>query len=392
MIIVHVIESLSEKFGGPVSNLKNLVEYQSTTHEVSVFSTNHDYPKGFITRRNISFPSKCYVRIYKTLFNNKLKLSFSFAYGLYKYLKLNNPAILHIHGIYRFTTVIAVLIGKLTQCKIILRPCGSLSAYYRNRSNSSLFFKKIYEYLFLNFILNNSHTIHFTAPMEHEDFIEQKFKCNDYFILPNIIKKFNIPNNFNIESFKKENSIPNNKNILLTYSRLTVTKDISFLIDIFNKLSRNDTILIIIGNFDDPNYQLQIKNKINSSLLKENIYLFEHLSKLDLDKYLIISDIFLYASIYDNFCNSVAEAITAGSLVISSKNIGVTSYFRNNLSILLSDKKINNYINLINKVLNDQKYKKDIIKNSISESEKKLNPNKICKDLIHIYTNLINTS
>ena len=168
------------------------------------FSTNHDHPKGFISRRNISFPSKCAVRIYKTLFNNRLKLSFSLAYGLYKHLKSNESVILHIHGVYRLTTVIAVLIGKITRCKIILRPCGSLSVYYRKRSNSSLFFKKIYEYLFLKFILNNSHTIHFTAPMEHEDFIQQKLICNDYFILPNIIKTFNITNNLDINSFKKK--------------------------------------------------------------------------------------------------------------------------------------------------------------------------------------------
>ena len=34
------------------------------------------------------------------------------------------------------------------------------------------------------------------------------------------------------------------------------------------------------------------------------------------------------------------------------------------------------YIHLINKVLNDKTYKKYIIKNSVSELEQKLNPNK----------------
>ena len=115
------------------------------------------------------------------------------------------------------------------------------------------------------------------------------------------------------------------------------------------------------------------------------------MNKPDLDKYLTISDIFLYASNYDNFCNSVAEAIIAKKLVISSKNIGVTSYFKNNYSILLSEKITDDYIHLINKVLNDKTYKKYIIKNSVSELEQKLNPNKTCIDLICIYNNLLDS-
>ena len=42
------------------------------------------------------------------------------------------------------------------------------------------------------------------------------------------------------------------------------------------------------------------------------------------------------------------------------------------------------YIHLINKVLNDKTYKKYIIKNSVSELEQKLNPNKTCESNLYI--------
>src|SRR5207245_1023918 len=49
MKILHVLESFSPRFGGPVSVLKGLVCAQADAgHEVTVCTTNLDYPGGIL--------------------------------------------------------------------------------------------------------------------------------------------------------------------------------------------------------------------------------------------------------------------------------------------------------------------------------------------------------
>ena len=54
--IVHVIQTLSPKFGGPATVLQSMAKEQSRAgHEVTILTTNLDYPKGILTSKSNGF-------------------------------------------------------------------------------------------------------------------------------------------------------------------------------------------------------------------------------------------------------------------------------------------------------------------------------------------------
>lgn len=137
-----------------------------------------------------------------------------------------------------------------------------------------------------------------------------------------------------------------NKIILGTIGRLSPQKNLLFLIELFNKISKNDAdnkyCLVIIGDGD-------MYNKINEKILKldltNKVKIIE--SKFDVWNYYMAFDIFISTSFYEGFGTTAIEAQATGVPTILSTGFPesvVVSDYAKRISL---DESIDNWIDLI---------------------------------------------
>jgi len=233
--VLHVIQNLAPRYGGPVSVLKDLAKAQKYSGlDVTVYTTNMDYPRGVYCEPGIQVTEDLsgLPIIYHKVDFPTLSFSRSFAKCIKK--TINNYDIIHIHGLYRFPLTYAAYQARIQKVPYIICPHGSLDPFLYKRSTSgSVFIKRIYEKIFDFPNLNHAAAIHFTAEEE------RKRTSSLGLLAPSFI----VPNGLNWKNYKilpKRGIFRNalglkNETIVLFLGRLHVKKGLDLLIPAFNK-------------------------------------------------------------------------------------------------------------------------------------------------------------
>ncbi len=293
MRILHVINSMSLKSGGPPRSLIPIANYQSKKHEVTVISSSNEtfkrekfnYINIFFIIKRFSFPR---LNSIKTL-----------------YKSIDESEYIHIHNWWNFLSTLTLIFSYLLKKKLIITPHGSLHKF---NIKKSIVKKLLLHYLIEIFFIHNIKGIHYLTKNELENCFFKKLK----------IKKIIISNSINIDDIKLNISYEND--YLLYMGRLAKNKNINFIIDVVDQLFKdhNKIIdLIIIG----PDYgeRKNLVSKIKNLDLIDRIKILEPIYSSERYSYIKNAKALLLASDYE--CNSivVAEALALGVIVISSK-------------------------------------------------------------------------
>ncbi len=168
----------------------------------------------------------------------------------------------------------------------------------------------------------------------------------------------------------------NNKSLnITTVSRLSKEKRLQHIIFAISQVKEKNIILNIIGDGPEKNYLKEITKKLN---LNKNVKFHGHKKKIF--KLLIKSDLYINASYFEGFPNSVVEAASLGIPVISSQSHG-------GINEILSNGKFgeiyyNGYFDLASKIknyINDPKIfiqkaklaQKNVLKFNLNNHKKK---------------------
>ena len=167
MNILHVINTLDPRAGGPVSVLLPMAKMQAklgynVTICTGVTSSTLTYLGVPFTERRFSdgVEFMFFLTYSPILFSFKLK----------KWLdqKITNYDVVHIHTLYRFPVSYAAYRAHNKNIPYIICPHGALDPFLYKQSAHNLFMKRLYEH-FIDFPnLNNASCIHFTAQEEME--------------------------------------------------------------------------------------------------------------------------------------------------------------------------------------------------------------------------------
>ena len=286
--VLHVIEKLNDEEGGLYNIVKNLCKFLPRA-------------KNYIITSQIK--------------NNKILNNFSckvfklkFINIFYKRLLLDNVDIVHIHGIWSILNTTVAITAFLRGIPYVVSPQGMLEPWSLEQKS---FKKKIALFLFWNKILHNSNYIIFSSVQEYKNFLKINNQKNfNYRIISNGCEP--------IREFKK-NKIKNRKKNLLFLSRLHEKKGIINLINIFKELNPSNWSLNIVGSgnkyFLRDLVQLARKNYSGNNI--------QFLGFADDEKKKMIfkkSDIFVLPSYSENFGIVVAEALSYGLPVLTTKN------------------------------------------------------------------------
>ncbi|HRR96089.1 MAG TPA: glycosyltransferase family 4 protein [Candidatus Ratteibacteria bacterium] len=155
------------------------------------------------------------------------------------------------------------------------------------------------------------------------------------FIKENIRKDaIDIPPGVDTEVFKKmksnirEKYKLEEKKVLIFTGRLVPIKNISFLIQSMKKLS-SEYVLLIVGDGPMKN---ALKKEVEKEKLNEKIIFTGYIPQSQLPFYYSSADIFVFSSFYDNFPNSVLEAMACELPIIAPSVGGIPMIIENGIN------------------------------------------------------------
>ena len=185
--------------------------------------------------------------------------------------------------------------------------------------------------------------------------------------------------NTNVKIVRIENILEtsSNKKSALSYNaivavgRLNYVKDFSTLIDVMNlAVAKNHNLkLYLLGDGEEKQ---KLEEKIRYYNLENNVIMPGFVSSLEVQQYLLKSDIFIMTSLHECFPMVLLEAYNNGLPVISFDILSGPReiVLDNKTGYLISNRDKNAMANKINILLNDKKLKKEFGRNAIIESKK----------------------
>jgi len=200
-----------------------------------------------------------------------------------------------------------------------------------------------------------------------------------------------IPPGVDTEIFKKvksdirEKYDLKNKNVLIFTGRLVPIKNIPFLIQAMKKLPSN-IVLLVVG--DGP-LKNDLTKKVESEDLRERIIFTGHIPQEKLPFYYSAGDIFVFSSFYDNFPNSVLEAMASELPVVAPSVGGIPMIVENEVNgYLYSSGNLEEFVEKVKILLKNSSLREKIGKENRKKIIENFNWKKSAEKLKELYEQL----
>lgn len=324
MKVLHVIPWISLVRGGPSQVVIETVKALRRNNVNAEIATTNDNGLGLLDvplQQRIEYqevPVWFFSRFSPPV--NSLR-EFTFSFQVTKWLGQNitNYDVLHIYSVFSYTSAIAMRIARLRGVPYIVRPLGQFCEWSLQQS-------KLKKQIYLNVIerdnLNHSQALHLTSEREKQELTQLKFKTNS-FALPNgLIIPDRISNAR--QQLRVKLQLPEDEQIILFLSRLHYKKGLDYLIPALGKSSDRRFTFILAGSGDSA-YELEVdrllqQHRIYSRTIKTGFVHGEYKNLL-----LQGSDIFALTSYSENFGIAVLEALAAGTSVLTTPGVALSS-------------------------------------------------------------------
>ena len=248
--------------------------------------------------------------------------SYSPSLSLLRIISKIDADVIHLHGYLSFQTDFGAIIGYLRKIPIILTPHGSLLGYeYLYDSSTSKLPYRIHDILTLKLPTKISKKIIATSQAEFRD-------CKKYGIPENKIKL--IPLSFSPPDISKSEERTIKKTRLIFVGRIVPLKNLDILLEAVKIVKKDipEIEFIIVGEeisgrlYGDTGYKQKLESLIDVLEIKENIKFVGWKTGKELWDVYQNSDLFLFASTYENFGLPLLEAAHFG-LPLVSTDVGV---------------------------------------------------------------------
>jgi glycosyltransferase involved in cell wall biosynthesis len=248
--------------------------------------------------------------------------SYSPSLSFLKIISKIDADVIHLHGYLSFQTDFGALIANLRKIPVILTPHGSLLGYeYLYDSSTSKLPYRIHDVLTLKLPTKISKKIIATSQAEFKD-------CKKFGIPENKIKL--IPLSFNPPNISKDKQKSNKKIRLLFVGRIVPLKNLDVLLKAVKIVKKDipEIEFTIVGEeisgrlHGDIGYKQKLLVLVNELKIKENVKFVGWKTGKELWDIYQNSDLFLFASTYENFGLPLLEAAYF-RLPLVSTDVGV---------------------------------------------------------------------
>jgi glycosyltransferase involved in cell wall biosynthesis len=318
MKILQIVPSISLVYGGPSQMVLGLSgSLAKAGIETTIITTNSngdvgqaplDVPLGVPVAQN-----GYEIYYFRCSPFRRYKFSIELLQWLYKNARTYDLA--HIHALFSPVSSCSAAIARSQQLPYILRPLGTLDPADLQKKRQ---LKRLYAAVLERPNLAGAAAIHFTS--EQEAKTSERFNTvNRDVVLPLGV---NLPPSAS-NSIHEKYGIPKNKPILLFMSRIDPKKGLDLLLPALENLDSDFHFVLAGGNPQDPSYEATIRDRIQSSSLKNTTSIVGFVTGSEKTALLEAADLFVLPSYYENFGIAVAEAMSVGTPVVISDQVHI---------------------------------------------------------------------
>jgi len=382
MKILHVVASMSPKWGGPVTVVTELAEkLVEKGVEITIFS-----PFRRCEELEVVKPKGVKLRLFPKSFMGKLWTSYSIDFARAIQKEISQFDIVHIHEIWHYPNYVASWAAKRAGKPYVITIHGALDPWCLGYKS---FKKKIYASLIQKRILKEASIIHAITDEEVKQ-IKNFVTNNNITMIPNGINPEdfeNLPSRKELEKLYPELI---GKKVLLFLGRIHPVKGLDLLTKAFGIVARErDDVCLLIAGPDSDGYRIQIEKLLESEgALNKTIFT----GMLNGQKKLIAlggADICVVPS-YSEVRSIVAlEAMICKLPVIITKQCNFQEVAENRAGIIIeSDTK--QLVGALNKLLDNPKLCKEMGENGRRLVLENFTWDKIANKMIEIYEDILN--
>jgi glycosyltransferase involved in cell wall biosynthesis len=381
MKVLHIVASLSAKWGGPTQVIKELAEnIVRKGVEVSVFS-----PSGAKVGKEISNLEGVRIEVFKEGPFSKAWTGYTPSVTHALAMEAPKNDIIHIHEIWHYPHYAAYRAAKKANKPYIVTVHGSLDPWCLELKG---FRKRIYAALIQRRILNEAAAIHALTEEEARDI--QAFGVDvPIVVIPNGIKpaKFQaLPSPSEIEKLYPELV---GKNVLLFLGRIHPKKGLDNLAKAFGQIagSRNDIHLLIVGP-DNDNYREQVERFLESEGVLARTTFTGMLAERDKLAALSRADICAIPSYSEGMSIVVLEAMACGLPVVITRQCHFPEVAESRAGIVI-EPNADQLADALNKLLDNPRLCKEMGENGRRLVMEKFTWDKIADQMIQLYEDIL---
>ena len=237
-----------------------------------------------------------------------------------KLIARKKPDVIHSQGYRNLTTDLCAMAALLNHIPLVITPRGSMLGYTHRESDSlNAIACRVYDTLTLKMSLRVASAIVVTSQEELNEGLRLGVPKRKLKLIPHGMKMPNPPP-------RKDNLEGNPK--ILTVSRITPHRNITAIIKGFKIVLKDfpEAVLYIAGD-DIPSsydsterkYPSLVRALIKTEKLDGKVKLLGSVHEDDLWRLYLTSDLFAYASSYDNFGFALLEAAVFGLPIVSTR-------------------------------------------------------------------------
>lgn len=321
--VLHVLETLSPRYGGPVSVLLALAGAQlQVGHEVTILTTNADHPRGVLREPGWDAMAQGAVPVYYAPVQFA-PLRFSRQLAAYLKRAVAQFDIVHVHGLYRFPPTYAAWQARRQGVPYVVTPHGAIDPYlYSKSSAGSVRFKRLYERWFDLPNLHAAGAIHYTADEERERASFLRIKAPSFVVPVGLdwARYQELPTRGALRARWGQGEAP----VVLFLGRLHFKKGLDLLIPAFDALRRRvpDAQLVIAGPENDD-YGQKVRGWVRERGLEAVVHFVGPLHGADVVQAYVDADVFALPSYTENFGMTVAEAMACALPVVISDQVNI---------------------------------------------------------------------
>lgn len=389
MKILHIVPSYipAHRYGGPIESVHSLnAGLVKNGAEVTVYTTNIDGSENL----NVPIGAPVMVDGVKVFyFKSSFPRAWFYSRDLRKALAQNGRQfdVFHITSTFLAASTLGAYYAKKFKKPYIISPRGNLMLSPLGKKNLK---KSIYNWLIEKRNLRGAAAIHFTVPIEEEEYIKGKFPMKKSIVLPNIVKLEKIAENFPSGYFRKKFNIPDDKKIVIYLGRLSWIKGFDTLVPAFKAVVKKhpEAILVIAGG--DDGFKKTINELIGRYQLDKSVLFTGMLAGGEKIAALQDSNIFVMPSYSESFGMSVVEAMAAGKPVVVTKGVGISSYIVSAKAGIVVEKNEAELSEAIISLLENAGMGKKMGENGKILVEGEFSEDKISKKFLEEYQSIIN--
>jgi glycosyltransferase involved in cell wall biosynthesis len=324
MQVLHVIQTLSTRFGGPVVSLKALARHQARSgHEVTICTTNSDYPRGTlpVQEHRPEIANGVSIWYHPVQFR---PLVYSEPLRKWINASIKEFSVVHVHGLYRFPVTYAAWVARKAGVPYIISPHGALDPFLYRRSKYSLLLKRLYERLFDMPNLNGAAAINYATQDELESarFLGINAPAA---VVPHGIDWRLFDHLPPRGCFRAHIGVEPDVPLVLYLGRINFKKGIDLLIPAFAKLAQTlPRVRLAMVGPDNENYGPQVRRWCQDHGIAQNVIRVDHMDPGEVSKAYVDADVLVLPSYTENLGMVAVEAMACQCPVIVSDRIGIS--------------------------------------------------------------------